>query len=391
MYTYSNQPPTPKGNSMIIMAGSPEDTAQHGREMNSLGWDMTFASNTMKAIAESSDGQYGKSIDTLREEIDDSYVMLNKAGELYRNVGRAIYVYGDEVVPIKAAADAAVESGEDLWAAYLALPGDKDGRSYGLVFNKKPDAGSDEEAEHEAEDAAKKAAYEAWEEQAKIFDAQYDSWESAWDEAEQKVREEFNDELKDGFWEALENFRNFLSWAGLIVGILALVIGGPIFAALAAAIAVLSLVVVTIQLFNDDYRSWGNFFWAVVGVIPVGKVGHLFQKGNRGEFFKAMANNFKPSTYSDGIKAMKNFKELGFQGNKGLDAFSNILTGKNLESWGDALWKHTNSGGFLFELGHSTLSNGFKIQGWYNTINNAVTGQDNTSWKDSNPVFKFIF
>ncbi len=51
--------------------------------------------------------------------------------------------------------------------------------------------------------------------------------------------------VKDGFWDNLDGFvaglQKVLSWAGLVVGVLAIIVGGPILALIGAVIGVFAL------------------------------------------------------------------------------------------------------------------------------------------------------
>ncbi|SDS23778.1 hypothetical protein [Agrococcus carbonis] len=393
---------------------------QDGSDIVSLGWDIWYlglymdtAADIMQKLASGDDGQQGEAVDELRKKVGDAHVQLHLASELYMPIGSALKHYGAEVRDtIRPQINTRHQTASDAWNTYVALPGDKDGRSYFLGIGK-PEEGSPEEEQHEAEDQAKLQAWNDWIDAADSYDAAYDTWETAWNSAVDEIDDGFSDDLKDSRWEKFKQFLDValevLKWAGLIVGILALVIGGPILAAIAAAIAVVALVGTLILAFEGD-RSWGDVAWAVIDVIPVGKLGKLFQAGEKMKFVKEMGKNFDPKTYKDGWNALKKLDGFGEGASKGIrDGALALVTGKNSSGW-SKLWTDnmdtsawraaTNPGlidraaekvirfnGVLFEGGFTVVNNGFKLQNWTSTI----SGGEIESWRNSNPVLRFLF
>ncbi|MGC5077324.1 hypothetical protein [Agrococcus sp. DT81.2] len=399
---------------------------QDGGEIVSLGWDIWYlgqymdtAAGIMESLANGSDGQQGQAVDELRSKVGDAHVQLALAGELYKPIGMALKGYGAEVRDtISTQINTRHQSAHDAWTTYVGLPGDRNGRSYFLGIGE-PEAGSPEAEQHEAEDAAKEQAWNDWIDAADSYDAAYDTWESAWDQAVDTIDDGFSDDLKDSRWEkfkqGLDIFLEVLKWAGLVVGILALIIGGPILAAIAAAIAVAALIGTLILAFEGD-RTWGDVAWAVVDLVPVGKVGKLFQAGEKMKFVKELGKNFRPQTYADGWTALKSFPTEGW--GKGasrnvVDGVTGLLTGKNGPGW-KTLWKDnmdisawraaTNPGladrfgeriirfgGTMYEGSFTVANHVFKVQDWATTISNGVTGQNDSSWRKSDPIVRFIF
>lgn len=416
-----------------------EPFSQDGGDIVSIGWDvfylgldMTNAAETLRTLADGSDGQQGKAVDKLREQVGDAYVQLELAGELYQPLGSALIRYG-EAVRDTIASDVTTKasSAETAWYAYTALPGDKDGRDYFLGIGR-PEEGSDAEQRHEEEDAAKKEAYDAWLEAATGFDGAFDTWESAWNEAIATIEEGFNDDLEDSGWEKFKAGLNFvaevLSWAGLVVGIVALFVGGPIVAAIAAAIAVAALVVTVAQVLAGE-KTPDALVWAAIDVVPFGKLGRLAHSdGNLGTLAKESFNNFNLGSKGPYGEALQAIKGKGDYAGKSLterltgvrsgeDVLSRALTGKTAREWDDIYNLRVPSQGRVagfemppgtpqwrideevalrtatsnYEMAHSLMGHGFKVEGWYTKVENQVTGTDEPSWRDSHPVLKAVW
>lgn len=420
----SQFPYTEQGRHICKFEGDGDATFTQGDEIWKLGNAMTLAASTLKTLADGDDHQQGEAVEELRSKVGDAHVQLDLAGKLYKPIGTALKGYGTEVTnSIQSLIDTKYQEAHDAWTLYQGLPGDKDGRSYFLGIGK-PDEGSPEADQHEQEDQAKKQAWDDWIAAAGAYDSAYDTWEDAWTTAVNTIDDGFSDDLKDSRWEKFKEFLGaaleVLKWAGLVVGILALIIGGPILAAIAAAIAVLTLIGTLILAFAGD-RSWGDVAWAVVDLIPVGKLGKLFQAGEKMKFVKEMGKNFDPKTYKDGWDALKKFPVDGF-GKEASKTFKHgvtaLLSGKNPAGW-KKLWtdnmdisKWVNAmadagskpnifartgeriirfGGAGYEAGFTFANHVFKMQDWGTTIYNGVTGGDATSWRKSNPVTRFIF
>lgn len=271
--------------------------------MQTTGTNMTTAAETLRAIANSEDGQQGRAIDRLRETVGDTHILLQRAGEMYYSTATALNRYATTMVETGPAIDSAFEDAKDAWTRYDGLEGDRNGTTYFLGIGE-PEPGSPEAEAQAAQDQAKYQAFQDWMNAAADWDAQYDTWEEAWDAAVDGIEDAFDDDVKDGWTEWLETLGEILGWVGLIVGIAAMIIGGPIVAAIAAAVAVLSLAVTLVQAAMGDKTGW-DITIAVIGIIPIGKLGKLAQSGRVGEFFGDTFASFRPSTYRKGIDAFR--------------------------------------------------------------------------------------
>ncbi|ROR65991.1 hypothetical protein [Agrococcus jenensis] len=273
---------SPKGRRIERVEGKPGRIQTRGLEIEQLGQMMIDSATVLQSLADGTDGLKGKAADTLRQGVGDVHGTLKEAGELYRPTGPVVYDYGVALATDQPAIDGHVARCETLWEAYVSLPGSLEPRGTGGWFE--PEADSPEAAEQAAEDEAKRLAYAAWETEAKGFDDDYDSWESAFEKATDRVGDVLAGKIKDSFWDDLDGFvagaLQVLKWVGIALAIAALVIGGPIVAALAAIVAVATLVLTLYQYSRKD-ADLLDVGIAAIGVLPIGSLGKL-AKGKDG-------------------------------------------------------------------------------------------------------------
>lgn len=139
--------------------------------------------------------------------------------------------------------------------------------------------GRQPEAEAQADaDRAKQAAYDAWLEEANAFDAEYDTWEAAFERAASNVGEVLDGSIEDGFWDKVDGFvagtLEVLKWVGLALAIAAIIVGGPLIAALSAIVAIATLALTIYQKARGD-TGWKEVILATIGVIPFGSLGKM--------------------------------------------------------------------------------------------------------------------
>jgi hypothetical protein len=273
---------SPKGRRIERIEGKPGRIKQRGLDIEELGQMMIDSATVLQGLAEGTDGLKGKAAAKLREGVGDVHGTLREAGELYKPTGPVVYDYGVALTTDKPAINGHVSRCETLWEAFMSLPGSVEPRGTGGLFQ--PDADSPEAEEQAAEDEAKRLAYEAWETEAKGFDEDYDSWETAFDTATERVGDVLEGKIKDSFWDDLDGFvagaLQVLKWVGIALAIAALVIGGPIIAAIAAIVAVATLVLTIYQWRRDD-AEFTDVLIASIGVLPIGSLGKL-AKGKAG-------------------------------------------------------------------------------------------------------------
>jgi hypothetical protein len=314
--------------------GDPDAIIRRGKEITELGEQMESASLTLFAVANSTlaDGQQeGKAVEKLQETVGETWKVLGEAARLYKPVGPVLVRYGNALESYKRQIDHNADQCCEKWPIYLSLPGDKDGSltpeaDGGFRGRGGHDADSPEAEQEAADNQAKKAAYEAWEASAESFDSWYDSWEDAFESAASEIGDEMAGEIKDGRWEYLDNLVDVLGWVGLALGIAALVIGGPIIAALAAAVAVIVLVS-TIALAVEGRKSWSDVGWALVDIVPFGKAGRLAKYGSKVDEF-ADGHMLNPQTYK---KVFTETDKIWLHSKQ--DVGLKALTGKTGDQW----------------------------------------------------------
>lgn len=277
---------SPRSREIEPVEGQPGDIIYRGKQIEALGGKMARCADTLKRIstdAVGDDSQRGKAIDSLRDSIGDAYVVLQQAADLYTPVGPHITTYGQELERLQPAIDDDVSDCERLWATYESLPGDRDGSTSpqaggGLLGIGGYDADSPEAKQEAADNAAKRAAYEAWEEAAARFDEHYDSWEDAFEAAADGIGREMAESIKDSRWSSIADV---LEVAALVVGVAALIIGGPIMAAVALFVGV-ALLAVTYMSYKNGERSATDVWLSVVGVVPFTKISTLTRLAHMG-------------------------------------------------------------------------------------------------------------
>ncbi|UFU07088.1 hypothetical protein [Ruania halotolerans] len=291
-------PPSPRYRTIQHVEGNAQEIIDRGTAIETLGGQMRESAGVLESIKNRATDQQGKAIDKLRESIGESHQVLSEAAALYEPVGPVIRTYGDALADVKPKIDAHADECETLWSTFVSLP------PYGTMAMPRgtggwnqPDEDSPEAEQQAEEDAAKREAYEAWESEAIAFDNDYDTWETAYDEAVENIGDEMADSIKDSFWDNWGDFiKGFLSWASLILGIAALIIGGPILAAL-ALLAGLAYLAVTLYEYSEGNASLLDVGLAALGVLPVGKLANLtkalhFNKAAFASVGKGMLGNF---------------------------------------------------------------------------------------------------
>ncbi|MBA3780838.1 MAG: hypothetical protein H0X12_03175 [Nocardioides sp.] len=247
---------------------------------------MLASADTLETIKNESVGdgnQQGKAIEKLKDSIGDAHEKLREAGELYEPVGPVITAYGTALDGCQPTINNSADDCVDKWATYESLPGDEDGSTSpeaggGVMGMGGYDADSPEAIKKAAENGAKQVAYDHWLESAEAFDGGYDSWELAFDDAVDGISDGLSGSIKDSRW---ANIVDFLEVAALIVGVAALIIAGPLMAALALAVGAL-LLISTIMAYKNGERSGTDIAFATLGAIPLCKVTSVTKLMNLG-------------------------------------------------------------------------------------------------------------
>lgn len=254
--------------------------------MESLGKKMLDCADTLETIKNEAVGdgsQKGKAIEKLKDSIGDSYEKLREAGELYEPVGPVITAYGEALEGAQPTINNSADDCVEKWAVYDSLPGDEDGSTTpeaggGILGMGGYDKDSPEAKQKAEENGAKKAAYDAWVLSAEDFDEGYDTWEKAFDTAVESITDELSGSIKDSTWDNFSSFvdvlTTILSWAALIVAVVAFFAGGWVLALIALGLGALVFALTAAQYAHGE-KSLTDLVFAGLAIIPVGKVTHL--------------------------------------------------------------------------------------------------------------------
>ncbi|MEV7528035.1 hypothetical protein [Agrococcus sediminis] len=334
-------PQSPKGRWIEYVEGHAGSIVERGERIEQLGQSMIASADTLEQVKDGADGQRGLAVEKLREVVGDTYGLLREAGELYEPTGPVLIAYGEALADVQPKITVHVDECAALWATFQSLPGSVEPRGTGGWFE--PEADSPEAQQQAEEDAAKLAAYEAWEAEAGRWDADYDTWEDAFDTAAKDIGEVLEGKVKDGFWDNVDGFvaglQKALAWAGLVVGVLAIIVGGPILALIGAVIGVIALALTIYQKMRGD-AGWMQLGLAIVGVLPFGKLGKI--AGGKFSFADDMFGGaFGKTAWS---AAGSQARELGFaylfhgRGASGvLGGLRQFVTGNNPNGIGDVM------------------------------------------------------
>lgn len=247
---------SPKGREIQHLTGDSDVIVSRGNKIEELGIQMSDAATVLEQVAtgELADGQMqGKAVAELQDKIGSSYETLREASELYTPVGPLIAAYGKSLGEQQAKMGPLVDSCTDKWAAYEALPGDREA--------------DDEEGQ------AKETAYNEWQDDAESWDAQYDTWEDAYDLAVNGIGNEMAGSIKDGFWEIFGFLINILEAIAMVFMIAGLFLGG-IVAVIGFALGALVLIGKIVQA-SAGKCEVTDVLLAVLAVLPFGKLGQI--------------------------------------------------------------------------------------------------------------------
>ncbi|MGP6170264.1 hypothetical protein ACTU6U_07975 [Microbacterium sp. A196] len=363
---------SPAGRDIEYVKGTPETISARGAAIGTLGEQMIDSAIVLERIATRATDQQGEAVDKLIETIGDAYKQLKEAGELYKPIGPVLVTYGDKLAELKPKIDTRVDTCDELWASYQGLPGKVDPRGAGGLFQ--PDEGSPEADAQAEEDAAKKVAFEAWEGEAEDFDADYNTWEQAFDDAVSGITDEMSGKIADGWTQWLAAIKNVLSWAGFVLGIAAIIIGGPIIGALAAIVAGLTLIIVVIQFARGE-ATWVDLTLAIIDVIPIGKIGGILAEGGTwatkgGKFGSEFVSQFTNVTNRTGLDDLagliKNPSSFGGVSGGLSGVMTRLFTGKEPKFFEDL----GGAGGWQLFAGVVEMQRGlvgaiFKVDGMF--------------------------
>src|SRR5699024_410213 len=224
---------SPRGRLIDYLEGDPEVIVARGQQISDVGEAMAESAHWLEKIKDEAAEQQGKAIDTLRETIKDSSATLKKAADLYEPVGPVLKGYGEQLEGLQVTINELVDECRDLAADVPAVV---------------PAEGDDDP---EAEQG--RQAHADWHDKAEMFDTAYDEWEDAFEKAANGITDEMAGTIEDSGWREFWDIAGkVLEVAGLIVAVLAIVIGGPMLFWAALLVGVLAVIVASAQASYGD-------------------------------------------------------------------------------------------------------------------------------------------
>ncbi|KRB36723.1 hypothetical protein [Microbacterium sp. Root180] len=283
-----------------VIEGDAQGIIDRGREISRLGRQMIGAAGVLRAIADGAGEERGRSIERIRDEVGDAHEELALAGERYKPTGTAMTTYGHAL------------DGVQSKLRPLVLEIEQAKRQLEAKMSAAQDAQetAEDSSDYDPTDSTAQGTHETdrWQAReagiaagnAKIhfdgllddFDDQWNAWDEAYDTAlnaiEDATEGNVSDSWTDNIADIVQVIVDVVTVIGLVVTIAALVIGGPILALIAVALAVVVLLG-TLLLYDAGRASGGDLAWAIVGVLPFGRLGSLFKAGSRMQALKFLA------------------------------------------------------------------------------------------------------
>lgn len=273
-------PDSPDGREIERLESDGSDIVGRGRTIETLGERMLRAANTLKLIADEQVGK-GDSLEAIKGQAGDVHADLKKAGERYAPSGTALKDYGTVVNDIRWQLNQAVADADAAWEVVQTRAASVDDAD--LVPKGDDGSTTARDDARETAETALGSAKDEWRSAAVRFDGFYDTWERAYEHAVSALQDANEDGVKDGFWDdALPFFEGLvtvLEWVGVALIVAALIVGGPLLGVLAAIVAVITLIG-TIVLFAKGRKDGKDLAFAIIGVIPFGKLGKLANLGD---------------------------------------------------------------------------------------------------------------
>lgn len=355
---------SPQGRPVEVVGGNADDIQDRGQQVINLGAAMTEAEGLLTRLVQDGANMEGDSVDKLREVSEDVYKELGRAADLYVKVGPYIKEYGVDLAAVQSAMSTIVSTAESAWTTYQQRLSDwQDAQHSPVAYpsgtSPSDDGSAREQAEEEHAAAVsdakelKDAAYKLWKEAGDDFDAQYDKWWDAFDKAVRHIRSENSEGIEDDWRDNLDGFVDFaldvLAVAGVVLAVLALVVGGPIVALAAVLVGVLTLAGTLWQYSRGD-ASLLEVGIAVIGVIPFGALGEFasggFKAGMRawggfsagglsfGDDFARWGLSLRSTSPAQWVSNMRTLgPEAGFVVNSFDDVLSAVMTGQDPFMW----------------------------------------------------------
>ncbi|MBW9094422.1 hypothetical protein JNB62_12075 [Microbacterium jejuense] len=308
---------TNKNHRVHVIEGDASGIIARGQLIEDLGEQMIGAAGVLREIGDGATEEKGRSIEKIRDEVGDTHKELKLAGERYKPTGTAMKEYGSTLSTVQAALRSLVTEIENA----------KTQLDSKVETAQTAQQAADASADYDADDTAARGAHQAdaWQardagiaaDNARIhlngllddFDTQWDTWDEAYDLALGRINSATHGNITDDWTDNLagvaEVVVDVLSVVGFVVAIAAIVIGGPILMIVGAVIGAIALIA-TAFLYFKGRAGLDDLIWAVVGVLPFGKLGKLFKAGERMQALQIFKGPF--ADIAEGIGSLRSVR-----------------------------------------------------------------------------------
>ncbi|WP_295013525.1 hypothetical protein [uncultured Microbacterium sp.] len=339
---------THKGHEVEVIDGDATAIHDRGATISSLATQMTTAAQTLQDIKSGKLVGKGYAMDKIKDVVGDVHGDLDEAGRRYKPAGKTLTDYAGVLATVQAQMKTIVADCEKSHQALATAQSDAQQASHALSVHEHavadhpptPDQAASSKTTgdnlaHAASSAASTLSAAGSEHDHNLgrFDTAYDTWHEAYEDAVSGLGDA-NKIGEDSTWEniagVLAVISEWVSWIGLAIAVLGLIIGGPFFAIAALVVGVIALAL-TIALMFDGRKGWGDLAWAIVGVLPIGKLGKIFSagKGNMlSKFGSEFVGQFRNPVQQ--LRGLKSFADSGIEyGSRGFKQYYESVRGLN--------------------------------------------------------------
>jgi len=275
--------------------GSPSKIEAAGNHYIEIGERMSATADELKKLG---DGEKykAKSLDKVRESAREMQGELRKVGERYEKTGPVLVTYAGALRTARnTTVDPYVERIATAHQASLDAAAERREAQSTVDDNNTTWFWEHEASDHEkavaksaladaksAATTAENALEDLWE----AFESGFSDWDQAYDKAVGGIEDAMEASgVDDSWWEdLLDGIATVATVVATIAVIAALVIGGPIFLAIAAVAGIVALVAHCIMMACGSKRvSWTDIAFDAIGVLPfLGAFGKAFAAGRGG-------------------------------------------------------------------------------------------------------------
>lgn len=315
------------GHELRRLEGEASDLWGRGDRLMDLGTTMDHTAAELHAIGDSSI-HISKGTTKLAELATETAVDMEKAATRYYDTGLVVRAYGTALDIAQVWIHPRIEEIEEAENNYQAAKdakedadGDVSGLDRTFPWEDEPTAADRTKASDAAGAAsadltsAKVIRDELWE----SFDSTFGTWSDAYDEAVNGIQKAMDSaDNNDGFWEFVDDALAVLTVVLIVLSVVALIIGAPLFGALGLLILGLTVLVVALTALKyfAGKATLGEMLWSLAGLLPFG-AGKLLKlgpalgavvKGGRGVVATAIRSGLprvgllRPSTWGTPIK-----------------------------------------------------------------------------------------